>query len=48
MTTATTRKKSLENKHLRRCDYFAIIPLCSHSTVLEKDAKTRLVCAMLN
>ena len=48
MTTASTRKTSLENELLRRCDYFAIIPLCSHSTVLEKDAKTRLACATLN
>ena len=25
MMTATARKTSLENKHLRNCDYFAII-----------------------
>ena len=43
MTAATTRKTSLENKHLRRCDFFAIIPLRSHSTMLVKYAKTRLV-----
>ena len=49
MTTAMTRKTSFENKHLHCCsDYFAIIPLCSHSTMLEKNAKTRMVCATLN
>ena len=50
MMTATTRKTSFENiKHLHCCsDYFAIIPLCSHSTMLEKNAKTRMVCVTLN
>ena len=33
MTTAKTRKTSLENKHIRRCDYFGIIPLRLHSTM---------------
>ena len=26
---------SLENKHLHNCDYFAIIPSCSHFTINE-------------
>ena len=47
--TMATRKTSLENKNLRRCGYFAIIPeLFSHSIMLEKYAKTRLFCALLN
>ena len=31
--TETARKTSLKNKHLRNCDYFAIIPSCSHFTM---------------
>ena len=27
------KKTSLENKHLRNCNYFAIIPSCSHFTI---------------
>ena len=34
MMTATARKTSLENKHLRNCDCFVIIPSCSHFTML--------------
>ena len=30
MTTQTARKTSLENKHFRNGDYFAIIPSYSH------------------
>ena len=30
MMTEKTRKTSLKNKNLRNCDYFAIIPCCSH------------------
>ena len=30
MMTGLARKTSIENKHLRNCDYFAIIPSCSH------------------
>lgn len=37
MTAMTT---SLESKHLRHCDYFAIVLLCSHHAMLEKYAKT--------
>ena len=37
------KKKSLENKHLRNCDYFAIIPSCSHFTMLTKNPATGLV-----
>ena len=45
MMTATTRKTSFENKHLRSCDYFAVIPSCWHSTMLAKYTQTGLVCA---
>ena len=38
MTIVTTRKRW----HLVSCDYFAIIPSCSHSTMLAKYAKTIL------
>lgn len=48
MSTATTWKTSLKNKHSHRRDYFAIIPLRSLSTMLEMSAKTRPVCATLN
>ena len=48
MMTATTRKTLLENKHLCNCNYFAIIPSCSHFTMLAKNATTGLVCAPLN
>ena len=46
--TATARKASLENKHLRNCDYFAIIPSCSHFEMLAKKPTTGLVYAPLN
>ena len=42
MMTATARNKSLENKHLRNCDYFAIIPSCSYFTMLKKNPTTGL------
>ena len=46
MMTATTRKMSFEKKHLRSCDYFAVIPSCWHSTaMLAKYTQTGLVCA---
>ena len=48
MMTATARKKLLENKHLRSCDYFAIILSCSHFTMFAKNATTGLFCAPLN
>ena len=48
MTTAMIGKRSLENKHLSSCHYFAIIPLCLHSSMLEKYDKSRLICATLN
>ena len=32
-----------KNKHLRNCDYFAVIPYCSHFTVLTKKPATGLV-----
>ena len=41
MTTATPRKTSFENQHLRSCDYFAIIPSSFNSTMLVKNATTR-------
>ena len=31
MMTATTRKTSRQNKHLRSCDHFAVIPSCSYN-----------------
>ena len=34
MMKELARKASLENKHLRNCDYFAIIQSCSHFTML--------------
>ena len=37
-----------ENQLLRIGDYFAIIPSCSHSTMLAKNATTELVCAPLS
>ena len=40
MMTATARKTSLENKHLRNCDCFVIIPSCSHFTMLAKNPTT--------
>ena len=48
MITARTRKTSLENEHLRNYDYFAIIPSCSHFTMLAKNLTTGLVRALLN
>ena len=48
MITAALRKTSFENKNLRNCDYFAIIPSCSHSTMSAKYATNGLVCASLN
>ena len=48
MMTATARKTSLDNKHLRSCDHFVVIPSCSHSTMLVNYAATGLVCAPLN
>ena len=43
MMTEPARKTSLENKHLRNCDYFAIIPSCSHFTMLTKNPAPGLV-----
>ena len=43
MMTATVRKTSVESKHLRNCDCFAIIPSCSHFTMLTKSPTTGLV-----
>ena len=43
MITETARKTSLKNKHLRNCDYFAIIPSCSHFRMLTKNRATGLV-----
>ena len=48
MTTATTRKRSLENKNLPSRDYSTITPSCLHSTMWWKYTTTRLVCAPLN
>ena len=42
MMTATARKKSLENEHLRNCDYFAIFPSCSYFTMLTENPTTAL------
>ena len=48
MTTVMARETLLEKKYLHFCYYFAIIPLCSHSTMLETEcAITRLVCTPL-
>ena len=43
MMTEPARKMSLENKHLRNCDYFAIISSCSHFKMLTKNPATGLV-----
>ena len=43
MVTETARKTSLKSKHLRNCDCFAIIPSCSHFTMLTKNPATGLV-----
>ena len=43
MMTATAIKTSLENKHVRNCDYFAIIPSGSHFKMLAKSFPTGLV-----
>ena len=48
MATATTRRRSLENKHLPSYGCSAIIPSCSHSSVLAKYTISRLMCAPLN
>ena len=32
-----------KNKHFRYCDYFAIIPSCSHFTMLTKNPATGFV-----
>ena len=48
MATATTRKRSLENKHLPSYGCSAIIPSCSHSSMLAKYILSRLMCAPLN
>ena len=40
MMSEPARKTSLENKHLRNCDYFAIIPPWSHLTMLTKNPAT--------
>ena len=38
----------LENKYLPNCDYFAIVPSCTHSIIMVKYATTGLVCALLH
>ena len=43
MIMATARKTSFENKNLGNCDYFKIIPICSHFTMMAKNATTGLV-----
>ena len=43
MITETARTASLKNKHFRNYGYFAIIPSCSHFTMLTKDPATGLV-----
>ena len=48
MITARAKKTSLENEHLCNYDYFAIIPSCSHFTMLAKNLTTGLVRALLN
>ena len=40
MMTATATKTTLENKHLRNCNYFALTPSCSHFTLLAKNPTT--------
>lgn len=39
----TARKTSFEDENLRNCDYFKIIPICSHFTMTAKNATTGLV-----
>ena len=46
MMTELARKTSLEDKHLYDCDYFAIVPSCSHFTMLTKNPTTGLVRAL--
>ena len=46
MMTETARKTPLKNKHLRNCDYFTIIPSCSHFTMLTMNPATGLVWAL--
>ena len=48
MITGTARKTLLKNLHLHNCDYFAIVPSCSHLTMLARNPTTGLVCAPLN
>ena len=48
MMTAKIRKTLLENKHLLSCNYFAVIPPCSQSAMLAKNAKTGMRAAELN
>ena len=48
MITTRAKKTSLENEHLRNYDYFAIIPPCSHFTMLAMNLTTGLVRALLN
>ena len=43
MTTTMARGTSLENKHLRHCEFSAIVPLRLHSTMSEKYNKMKLV-----
>ena len=43
MMTEPERKASLENKHSRNCDYFAVIPSCPHFTILTKNSASGLV-----
>ena len=43
MMTETARKTSLKNKHLRNCDYVAIIPSGSHFTMLTENPATGLL-----
>ena len=46
--TKPARKTSLENKHLHICDYFAIIPSCSHFTMLTKNPAISLSAVKIN
>ena len=48
MMTVTARRASLENEHLRNCDYFVIITSYLHFTMFTKNASTGLVYAPLN
>ena len=43
MMTEPAIKTSLENKHLRNCDCFAIILSCSHFIMLTENPATGLV-----